>query len=115
MPHSIPSGVVIRLRNGLGLVQFLLSVTMPRLAAEISQIAVIDLRDEVTVENFAFKGRGDAVAALRGWCRMRVIACGQAELLPYQCSPLGLPLNRFNEILPWATAAGSGGLSSWAR
>jgi hypothetical protein len=99
---------VIRLRDSLGLVQFL-STTVPRLAAEMPRIAAIHLRDEITVEYFPLKGRGDAVAALRGSCRMRVIACGQAELLPYQCGPLGLPLNRFHEILPWPTAARSGG------
>jgi hypothetical protein len=105
----IPSDVIIRLRDGFGLVQ-LLSTAVPRLTAEIPRIAVIHLRDEVTVEQFLLKDRDDVVAALRGWCRMRVIACGQAELLPYQCNALGPSFNRFHEILP----LGHGG-GKWRR
>ena len=47
---------MIRLRDGLGRVQFL-STTVPRLAAEIPHIAVIHLRDEVALEHFPLKGR----------------------------------------------------------
>ena len=71
MPHRSRLCVMIRLRDGLGRFQSL-STTVPRLAEEIPHIAVIHLRDEVTLEHFQLKGRGDAVAALRGWCRMRV-------------------------------------------
>ncbi len=92
------SSVVIRLRDGLSLVQFL-STPMPRLAAEMPRIEVVQMRDEVTVEHFPLKGWDDVVAALRGRCRMRVIACGQAELLPYQCGALGLSPNRFHDLV----------------
>jgi hypothetical protein len=54
---------VIRLRDGLGLVQFL-STAVPRLAAEIPRIAVIQLRDEITVEHFPLKGRDDVASRL---------------------------------------------------
>jgi hypothetical protein len=96
----MPFRVVIRLRDGLGLVQFL-STAVPRLAAEISRIEVIQMRDEVTVEHFPLKDWDDVVAPRRGWCRMRVIACGQAELFPYQCGALGLSLNRSHDLMPW--------------
>jgi len=64
----IPSGVVIRLRDGLGLVQFL-STAVPQLAAEIPRIEVIQLRDEVTVEHFLQCSS----------CRSRLVPCASDD------------------------------------